>query len=133
VFNIQIVNASVADIQGGAAFDDGGLISTSYLIAGVVVILRGGWLARSLPIAARHTPPAEGVPSLANTLVKLCTARSTMQKWGVLRIGAAATLSKPRGLLGASPWPPVSIGGHSCAPSGTNCDLLSGSQEPDGD
>jgi len=69
VFNIQIVNASVADIQGGAAFDDGGLISTSYLIAGVVVILRGGWLARSLPIAARHTPPAEGVPSLANTLV----------------------------------------------------------------
>ena len=35
VLNIQIVNASLADIQGaiGAGIDDGGWISTSYLIA----------------------------------------------------------------------------------------------------
>src|SRR6516165_8672154 len=35
VLNIQIVNASLADIQGaiGAGLDDGGWISTSYLIA----------------------------------------------------------------------------------------------------
>ena len=40
VLNIQIVNASLADIQGaiGAGIDDGGWISTSYLIAEIVVI-----------------------------------------------------------------------------------------------
>jgi MFS transporter, DHA2 family, multidrug resistance protein len=34
VLNIQIVNSSLADIQGaiGAGIDDGGWISTSYLI-----------------------------------------------------------------------------------------------------
>ena len=46
VLNIQIVNASLADIQGaiGAGIDDGGWISTSYLIAEIVVIpLTAGW------------------------------------------------------------------------------------------
>lgn len=40
VLNIQIVNASLADIQGGigAGIDDGGWISTSYLVAEIVVI-----------------------------------------------------------------------------------------------
>src|SRR5689334_17353819 len=48
VLNIQIVNASLADIQGaiGAGIDDGGWISTSYLIAEIVVIPLTGWLAR---------------------------------------------------------------------------------------
>jgi MFS transporter, DHA2 family, multidrug resistance protein len=48
VLNIQIVNASLADIQGaiGAGFDDGGWISTSYLIAEIVVIPLSGWLAQ---------------------------------------------------------------------------------------
>jgi MFS transporter, DHA2 family, multidrug resistance protein len=48
VLNIQIVNASLADIQGaiGAGADDGGWISTSYLIAEIVVIPLSGWLAR---------------------------------------------------------------------------------------
>jgi DHA2 family multidrug resistance protein len=48
VLNIQIVNASLADIQGaiGAGKDDGGWISTSYLIAEIVVIPLSGWLAR---------------------------------------------------------------------------------------
>ena len=47
VLNIQIVNASLADIQGaiGAGIDDGGWISTSYLIAEIVVIPLSGWLA----------------------------------------------------------------------------------------
>lgn len=47
VLNIQIVNASLADIQGaiGAGSDDGGWISTSYLIAEIVVIPLSGWLA----------------------------------------------------------------------------------------
>ncbi|HWX56936.1 MDR family MFS transporter [Bradyrhizobium sp.] len=48
VLNIQIVNASLADIQGaiGAGFDDGGWISTSYLIGEIVVIPLTGWLAQ---------------------------------------------------------------------------------------
>src|SRR4029077_18176910 len=52
VLNIQIVNASLADIQGGigAGIDDGGWISTSYLIAEIVVIPLSGWLARGFSI-----------------------------------------------------------------------------------
>jgi len=48
VLNIQIVNASLAYIQGGigAGIDDGGWISTSYLIAEIVVIPLSGWLAQ---------------------------------------------------------------------------------------
>ena len=48
VLNIQIVNASLADIQGaiGAGIDDGGWISTAYLIAEIVVIPLTGWLSR---------------------------------------------------------------------------------------
>jgi MFS transporter, DHA2 family, multidrug resistance protein len=52
VLNIQIVNASLADIQGaiGAGIDDGGWISTSYLIAEIVVIPLCGWLAQVFSI-----------------------------------------------------------------------------------
>jgi DHA2 family multidrug resistance protein len=48
VLNIQIVNSSLADIQGaiGAGIDDGGWISTSYLIPEIIVIPLSGWLAR---------------------------------------------------------------------------------------
>src|SRR6266705_3588124 len=48
VLNIQIVNASLADIQGaiGTGIDDGGWVSTSYLIAEIVVIPLSGWLAQ---------------------------------------------------------------------------------------
>jgi MFS transporter, DHA2 family, multidrug resistance protein len=48
ILNIQIVNASLADVQGaiGAGIDDGGWISTSYLIAEIVVIPLSGWLAQ---------------------------------------------------------------------------------------
>src|ERR1700742_2889684 len=52
VLNIQIVNASLADIQGaiGAGIDDGGWISTSYLIAEIIVIPLSGWLAPAFSI-----------------------------------------------------------------------------------
>lgn len=52
VLNIQIVNASLADIQGaiGAGIDDGGWISTSYLIAEIAVIPLAGWLAQVFSI-----------------------------------------------------------------------------------
>jgi DHA2 family multidrug resistance protein len=48
VLNIQIVNASLADIQGaiGAGVDDGGWISTAYLVAEIVVIPLTGWLSQ---------------------------------------------------------------------------------------
>ncbi|HEX2885608.1 MDR family MFS transporter [Vineibacter terrae] len=48
VLNIQIVNASLADIQGaiGAGIDDGGWISTSYLVAEIIVIPLSAWLAQ---------------------------------------------------------------------------------------
>src|ERR1700688_1124806 len=48
VLNIQIVNASLADIQGaiGAGIDDGGWVSTSYLITEIIVIPLSGWLSR---------------------------------------------------------------------------------------
>ncbi|HEY4163251.1 MAG TPA: MDR family MFS transporter, partial [Dongiaceae bacterium] len=48
VLNIQIVNSSLADIQGaiGAGIDDGGWVSTSYLITEIIVIPLTGWLAR---------------------------------------------------------------------------------------
>jgi DHA2 family multidrug resistance protein len=48
ILNIQIVNASLADIQGaiGAGLDDGGWISTAYLVAEIIVIPLSGWLAR---------------------------------------------------------------------------------------
>ena len=48
VVNIQIVNSSLADIQGaiGAGIDDGGWISTAYLVPEIIVIPLTGWLAR---------------------------------------------------------------------------------------
>jgi biotin carboxyl carrier protein len=47
ILNIQIVNASLLDIEGGigAGIDNGGWISTSYLIGEIVVIPLTGWLA----------------------------------------------------------------------------------------
>ena len=47
VLNIQVVNASLADIQGalGASLDEGSWISTSHLIAEIIVIPLTGWLS----------------------------------------------------------------------------------------
>jgi MFS transporter, DHA2 family, multidrug resistance protein len=48
VLNIQVVNSALADIQGaiGAGIDDGGWISTAYLIAEIIVIPLSGWLTK---------------------------------------------------------------------------------------
>ena len=47
ILNIQVVGASLADIQGGigAGIDDGGWITTSYLIAEIIVIPLSGWFS----------------------------------------------------------------------------------------
>jgi DHA2 family multidrug resistance protein len=52
VLNIQIVNASLADIQGaiGAGVDDGGWVSTAYLVAEIVVIPLTGWLSQAFSV-----------------------------------------------------------------------------------
>jgi len=52
VLNIQIVNASLADIQGaiGAGLDDGGWVSTAYLITEIVVIPLSAWLSRAFSV-----------------------------------------------------------------------------------
>lgn len=52
VLNIQITNAALPDIQGaiGAGLDDGGWISTSYLITEIIVIPLTGWLARAFSV-----------------------------------------------------------------------------------
>jgi DHA2 family multidrug resistance protein len=48
ILNIQIVSSSLADIQGaiGAGADDGGWITTAYLVAEIIVIPMSAWLAR---------------------------------------------------------------------------------------
>src|SRR5262245_720552 len=48
VLNSQSVNASLSDIQAalGAGRDDGGWISTAYLVAEIVVIPLTGWFSR---------------------------------------------------------------------------------------
>ncbi len=73
VLNIQIVNASLADIQGaiGAGKDDGGWISTSYLIAEIVVIPLTGWLAR---LFCPHLSPSQRRP-VSGLLGCLCLCR----------------------------------------------------------
>jgi DHA2 family multidrug resistance protein len=48
ILNIQIVSSSLADIQGaiGAGVDEGGWVTTAYLVAEIIVIPMSGWLAR---------------------------------------------------------------------------------------
>src|SRR5579872_1007034 len=83
VLNIQITNASLPDIQGaiGAGIDDGGWISTSYLVAEIVVIPLTGFLTPVFSLR-RYL--------LANTVLFLvmsvaCAHASTLQQMIALR------------------------------------------------
>src|SRR5713226_7806460 len=83
VLNIQIVNASLADIQGaiGVGIDDGGWISTAYLVAEIVVIPLSGWLAKVFSVR---------VYLLANAVVFLtfsaaCALAQNLEQMIVLR------------------------------------------------
>ena len=79
VLDIQITNASLADIQGslGASLDEGSWISTGYLMAEIVVIPMTGWLALvsstagvSLIVLGRTPASSEmGGPSIAGDLL----------------------------------------------------------------
>jgi DHA2 family multidrug resistance protein len=48
VLNIQVVNTSLPDVQGGigTGLDNGGWISTAYLIGEIIVIPLSGWLSQ---------------------------------------------------------------------------------------
>jgi len=83
VLNIQIVNASLADIQGaiGAGKDDGGWISTSYLIAEIVVIPLSAWLARVFSV--RNYLIFSAVVFLAFSVA--CAFATNLQQMIVLR------------------------------------------------
>jgi DHA2 family multidrug resistance protein len=83
VLNIQIVNASLADIQGaiGAGIDDGGWISTAYLVAEIVVIPLTGWLSRVFSI--RLYLLANAILFLAFSVV--CAFAQNLQQMIVLR------------------------------------------------
>ncbi|MGF7212566.1 DHA2 family multidrug resistance protein [Skermanella aerolata] len=83
VLNIQIVNASLADIQGaiGAGIDDGGWISTAYLVAEIIVIPLSGWLAQVFSI--RRYLLANAVLFLAFSV--LCAFAANLEQMIILR------------------------------------------------
>jgi DHA2 family multidrug resistance protein len=58
VLNIQIVNAALPDIQGaiGAGIDDGGWISTAYLVTEIIVIPLSGCSRASFRCASIFWP-----------------------------------------------------------------------------
>lgn len=83
VLNIQIVNASLADIQGaiGAGIDDGGWISTAYLVAEIIVIPLSGWLAQVFSI--RRFLLTNAVLFLAFSV--LCAFAANLEQMIILR------------------------------------------------
>lgn len=52
ILNIQVVSSSLADVQGaiGTGVDEGGWITTAYLVAEIIVIPMSGWLARLISL-----------------------------------------------------------------------------------
>lgn len=100
VLNIQIVNASLADIQGaiGAGTDDGGWISTSYLIAEIVVIPLSGWLAQVFSIRVYLLTNAilfllfSAACALAQNLAQMIVLRAVQGFTGGVLIPMAFTL-----------------------------------------
>jgi DHA2 family multidrug resistance protein len=100
VLNIQIVNASLADIQGaiGAGIDDGGWISTAYLVAEIVVIPLTGWLARVFSVRIYLLANAmlflafSAACALAQTLGQMIVLRAFQGFTGGVLIPMAFTL-----------------------------------------
>ena len=100
VLNIQIVNASLADIQGaiGAGIDDGGWISTAYIVAEIVVIPLTGWLAQVFSVRVYLLSNAilflafSAACALAQTLGQMMVLRAIQGFTGGVLIPMAFTL-----------------------------------------
>jgi MFS transporter, DHA2 family, multidrug resistance protein len=100
VLNIQIVNASLENIQGGigAGIDDGGWISTSYLIAEIIVIPLSGWLAQAFSIRRYLLTNAalflvfSAACALAQNLSQMIVLRALQGFFGGVLIPMAFTL-----------------------------------------
>jgi DHA2 family multidrug resistance protein len=100
VLNIQIVNASLADIQGaiGAGIDDGGWISTAYLVAEIVVIPLTGWLSQVFSVRVYMLANAtlflvfSAACALAQTLGQMIVLRAIQGFAGGVLIPVAFTL-----------------------------------------
>src|SRR5260370_24700516 len=118
VLNIQIVNASLADIQGaiGAGIDDGGWTSTSYLIAEIVVIPLSGWLAQVFSVRIYLLTNAvlflvfSAACALAQDLSQMIVLRAIQGFTGGVLIPLAFTLiitmlPKAEHRIGPAPFP----------------------------
>jgi len=100
ILNIQIVNASLANVQGGigAGIDDGGWISTSYLIAEIIVIPLSGWLAQVFSVRIYLLTNAvlflvfSAACALAHNLPQMIVLRALQGFFGGVLIPLAFTL-----------------------------------------
>ena len=89
VLDIQITNASLADIQGslGASLDEGSWISTGYLIAEIIVIPLTGWLSEVFGLR-RYILVNAG---LFLVFSMLCGTATTLNQMILYRIGQGFT------------------------------------------
>lgn len=89
VLDIQITNASLADIQGslGASLEEGSWISTGYLIAEIIVIPLTGWL--SLVFGLRRYLLVNG--ALFLVFSTLCGLATSLPEMILFRIGQGFT------------------------------------------
>jgi DHA2 family multidrug resistance protein len=100
VLNIQITNASLPDIQGGigAGIDDGGWVSTSYLIGEIITIPLSGWLSdvfsvrRYLLVNAALFLVFSGLCGLSENLGEMIVLRAIQGFTGGVLIPMAFTL-----------------------------------------
>ena len=97
ILDIQIVSASISDIQSGLAAspDEAAWVQTSYLIAEIVMIPLSGWLSRLLSTRVLFTLSALGF-----TVFSLLCAWATS-------LGAMVMFRAAQGFIGGAMIPTV--------------------------
>ena len=97
ILDIQIVSASISDIQAGlsASTDEAAWVQTSYLIAEIVMIPLSGWLSRMLSTRVVFT-----ISALGFTLFSAMCAQATS-------LGAMITFRAMQGFIGGAMIPTV--------------------------
>ena len=86
ILDIQIVSASIADIQAGlsASADEVAWVQTSYLVAEIVMVPLSGWLSRALSTRVLFTLSALGF-TLFSALCASATSLPEMILWRALQ------------------------------------------------